>query len=177
MSQAQGYRLASPRALAVHPHRFRSASAPEPRTRSAHPTPCARARPHAYSLQVIGIVLGLHGGIDGDVGGAFFYSRVSCCGVSGTAKELPAKYDFHYPYTLYVYGVNTSHIKGCDLPGLDHNNAFWSHSAYCINWNYVKDFTQNLSADRSLYLQLTGAAPSLHGLKVEWDCCCCCCCC
>lgn len=56
-----------------------------------------------------------------------------------------------------VDGVNVTKIKGCDVPLLPHNAPYWSHSPYCPNWNYVKDFTQDLSAKRNTYLTLAGA--------------------
>ena len=53
-----------------------------------------------WYLQIIGFVIGLHTGIDGTLFQPFFFSRTSCCGESGTPKELPSKYDFKYPDTL-----------------------------------------------------------------------------
>jgi hypothetical protein len=35
-----------------------------------------------WYLQVVGFVISVHDGIDGDLNGAFFWSRTSCCGVS-----------------------------------------------------------------------------------------------
>ena len=82
----------------------------------------------------------IHGGIDGQMGGPFFYSRTSCCGQSGTPKVLPAKFDVHYPKTCIDYGIcqaNLSHvtIKACEvpMPPLGRNDPAWSHSPYCPN--------------------------------------------
>ena len=46
-----------------------------------------------WFLQVCGIVMGIHGGVDGDMSGPFFYSRTSCCGQSGTPSELPSHFE------------------------------------------------------------------------------------
>ena len=43
-----------------------------------------------WYLQVVGFVISVHDGIDGDLNGAFFWSRTSCCGASGTPAVLPA---------------------------------------------------------------------------------------
>jgi len=105
-----------------------------------------------WFLQVCGMVMGIHQSIDGDMAGAFFYSRTSCCGESGTPKQLPAHYDVHWPKTFNDYHVNVSHLKACDVPLLSPDDSAWSHSAYCPNWSYVKAFTQNLNAGRSMSL-------------------------
>ena len=93
-----------------------------------------------WFLFVCQTVLMIHGGIDGQMGGPFFYSRTSCCGQSGTPKVLPAKFDVHYPKTCIDYGIcqaNLSHvtIKACEvpMPPLGRNDPAWSHSPYCPN--------------------------------------------
>ena len=58
-------------------------------------------------------------------GGPFFYSRTSCCGHSGTPKELPAEFDVHYPDTMKKYHLNVSTIKACDLPILKRHDPNW----------------------------------------------------
>lgn len=108
-----------------------------------------------WFLQVCGIVMGIHGGIDGEVGGPFFYSRTSCCGASGTPRTLPKHYDVDWPKTMIDYGVNVSHLKACDVPILKPDNSAWSHSIYCPNWDYVRAFTQKLNAGRQMSLTFT----------------------
>ena len=108
-----------------------------------------------WFLQVCGFVLGLHGSIDGDLGGPFFYSRTSCCGESGTAKELPAKFDVRFPKTFTDYHLNVSFIKACDVPLLSPDDSAWSHSDFCPNFAYVRSFTQKLNAGRHAYLTMT----------------------
>ena len=160
-----------------------------------------------WYLQVISVVIGLHSGIDGTLFQPFFWARTSCCGESGTPRELPAKYDSHYPdtwlncapcihiarglsaahslfgrriclhhasrtvdldpasascdpdyaVTELADGMNVTKIKACDVPELPHHAPYWSHSPYCPNWDYVKDFTQSLSSKRNTYLTLAGA--------------------
>eukprot|EP01051_Picozoa_sp_SAG22_P014226 SAG22_NODE_1695_length_3796_cov_3.361915_1_plen_275_part_00 len=105
-----------------------------------------------WYLQVIGLVVGIHDGVDGDLAGPFFYSRTSCCGAAGTPTELPSHFDVHYPKTLSEYHVNVSMIKACDLPELARKDKYWSRSAYCPSWDYVKTFTQKLNAGRSVVL-------------------------
>ena len=90
-----------------------------------------------WFLQVCGFVLGLHGSIDGDLGGPFFYSRTSCCGESGTAKELPAKFDVRFPKTFTDYHLNVSFIKACDVPLLSPDDSAWSHSDFCRQYSNV----------------------------------------
>jgi hypothetical protein len=107
-----------------------------------------------WYLTVINFVLGIHGQIDGDLGGPFFYSRTSCCGQSGTPKELPQIYDVHYPDTFNNFHVNTTYIRACSVPLLDPEDPYWSHSAYCPNWDYVRAFTQKLGAGRSMTLTM-----------------------
>ena len=107
-----------------------------------------------WYLTVINFVLGIHGQIDGDLGGPFFYSRTSCCGQSGTAAELPVIYDVHYPKTMINYHVNVSYLRACDVPELDPEDPYWSHTAYCPNWDYVRAFTQKLGAGRSMTLTM-----------------------
>jgi hypothetical protein len=107
-----------------------------------------------WYLTVINFVLGIHGQIDGDLGGPFFYSRTSCCGVSNTPKELPKIYDVHYPKTFNDFHINTTYIRACDVPNLDPEDPYWSHSAYCQNWDYVRAFTQKLGAGRSMTLTM-----------------------
>jgi len=109
---------------------------------------------------VINIVLGIHGGIDGDVGGPFFYSRTCCCGASGTSLELPPHFDIWYPrtcnhYTMCKGGFNVTFVKACDVPWLNPEQPAWSHSPYCQNWDYVRDFTQRLGAGRRMSLTMT----------------------
>ena len=53
-----------------------------------------------WYLQVISVVVGLHQGIDNTLFQPFFWARTSCCGASGTPKELAASYDVHYPDTM-----------------------------------------------------------------------------
>ena len=108
-----------------------------------------------WFLQVCGMVMGIHQSIDGDMAGPFFYSRTSCCGESGTAKELPSHYDIHWPKTMIDYHVNVSHVKACDVPLLSPDDSAWSHSAYCPNWGYVRAFTQRLNAGRAVSLSMT----------------------
>ena len=67
-----------------------------------------------WYLTVINFVLGIHGQIDGDLGGPFFYSRTSCCGVSNTPKNLPKIYDVHYPKTFNDFHVNTTYLRACE---------------------------------------------------------------
>ena len=43
-----------------------------------------------WFLLVINLVMGIQGGVDGDLFGPFFYSRTSCCGANGTPKDLPS---------------------------------------------------------------------------------------
>ena len=43
-----------------------------------------------------------------------------------------------------------SRIKACDVPLLADSKPWWSHSDYCLNWSYVRDFSQILNADRSM---------------------------
>lgn len=105
-----------------------------------------------WYLQIINLVFSIQGGVDGDLGGPFFYSRTSCCGVSGTPKSLPSKFDVHYPKTMKDYKVNVTTIKACDLPILNRTDPNWSHSLYCPSWSYVKHFQQLLSADRNVYI-------------------------
>ena len=107
-----------------------------------------------WYLTVINFVLGIHGQIDGDLGGPFFYSRTSCCGESGTPKNLPPIYDIHYPDTFNNFHVNTTYLRACDVPLLDSDDPYWSHSAYCPNWDYVRAFTQKLGAGRSMTLTM-----------------------
>ena len=107
-----------------------------------------------WFLQVTGMVMGIHQSIDGEMAGPFFYSRTSCCGESGTPKELPKHYDVHWPKTFNDYHVNVSHIKACDLPLLNPDDSAWSHSSYCPNWNYVRSFTQKLNAGRQMSLTM-----------------------
>ena len=102
---------------------------------------------------MIGLVFGIHDGIDNDLAGPFFYSRTSCCGASGTPAELPAHFDVHYPKTLKDYHLNVSVIKACDLPPLARSDKYWSRTAYCPSWDYVKTFTQELNAGRTVVLQ------------------------
>ena len=124
----------------------------------------------ARSLQVCGIVMGIHGGVDGDLGGPFFSSRTSCCGESGTPKELLPVwnvaqhgyqvFDITYPKTCTDYhmctgGHNVTFIKACDAPPLSPDDAMWSHSIYCPNWEFVRWFTQRLGAERNMYLTFT----------------------
>ena len=109
-----------------------------------------------WYLQVVGIVMGIHGGIDGDLGGPFFYSRTSCCGESGTPHTLPKEFDVKYPDTFNDYHVNVSYIKACDVPILDPDDPFWSHTKYCPNWGYVRAFVTKLGAGRSA--SLTGTS-------------------
>ena len=109
---------------------------------------------------MINIVLGIHGGIDGDVGGPFFYSRTCCCGASGTSLELPPHFDIWYPrtcnhYTMCKGGFNVTFVKACDVPWLNPEQPAWSHSPYCQNWDYVRDFTQRLGAGRRMSLTMT----------------------
>jgi hypothetical protein len=108
-----------------------------------------------WFLQVCGIVMGIHGGIDGEVGMPFFYSRTSCCGESGTPKSLPSHFDVHWPDTFNNYHLNVSKIKACDVPVLKRDDPSWSHSVYCPNFAYVRSFTTKLNAGRSSYLTLT----------------------
>ena len=108
-----------------------------------------------WFLQVIGIVMGIHGGVDGDLGGPFFYSRTSCCGFAGTPTELPATYDIHWPNTEIDYHHNISYYRACEVPILSPDDSAWSHSLYCVNWPYVRAFTQKLSAGRSMSLTMT----------------------
>ena len=80
---------------------------------------------------MINIVLGIHGGIDGDVGGPFFYSRTCCCGASGTSLELPPHFDIWYPrtcnhYTMCKGGFNVTFVKACDVPWLNPDQPAWS---------------------------------------------------
>ena len=107
-----------------------------------------------WYLTVINFVLGIHGQIDGDLGGPFFYSRTSCCGQSGTPRNLPPIYDIHYPDTFNNFHVNTTYLRACDVPILDSDDPYWSHSAYCPNWDYVRAFTQKLGASRSMTLTM-----------------------
>ena len=107
-----------------------------------------------WFLQVTGMVMGIHQSIDGEMAGPFFYSRTSCCGESGTPKELPKHYDVHWPKTFNDYHVNVSHIKACDVPRLNPDESAWSHSSYCPNWNYVRSFTQKLNAGRQMSLTM-----------------------
>ena len=115
-----------------------------------------------WYLQIINLIFSIQGGVDGDLGGPFFYSRTSCCGHSGTAKDLPPEFDVHYPDTMNKYHVNVSHIKACDLPILKRHDPNWSHSVHCPNWKYVKHFAQELQAGRSVYIN----AVSLIALPV-----------
>ena len=113
-----------------------------------------------WFLQVCGIVMGIHGGVDGDMSGPFFYSRTSCCGQSGTPSELPSHFDVKYPKTCTDYHIcppNVTHltIKACDVPLLSPDDSSWSHSAYCPSWDYVKTFTQKLGANRAALLSTT----------------------
>ena len=83
-----------------------------------------------WFLQVCGIVMGIHGGVDGDMSGPFFYSRTSCCGQSGTPSELPSHFDIKYPKTCTDYHIcppNVTHltIKACDVPLLSPDEATW----------------------------------------------------
>ena len=68
--------------------------------------------------------------------------------------KLAAKYDVHYPDTLINYGKNVSFIAGCDVPALPKENAFWSHSDFCPNWGYVKEYIQDLNATRGLVITM-----------------------
>jgi len=132
---------------------------------------------------VLGVVFGLHDGVDNRMQGSFFWSIVSCCdqctpaGAACSDKtsnteaicvennhtwtlvnaqdcpvNLAAKYDVHYPDTLINYGKNVSFIAGCDVPALPKENAFWSHSDFCPNWGYVKEYIQDLNATRGLFI-------------------------
>ena len=53
--------------------------------------------------------------------------------------------------------VNVTKLKGCEVPPLPRHDPYWSHSLYCPNWNYVRDFTQDLAATRNTYTTLAGA--------------------
>ena len=120
---------------------------------------------------MINIVLGIHGGIDGDVGGPFFYSRTCCCGASGTSLELPPHFDIWYPrtcnhYTMCKGGFNVTFVKACDVPWLNPDQPAWSHSPYCQNWDYVRDlFEPGMIEDMfAAYVDV------LHGLAASDAC-------
>ena len=73
-----------------------------------------------WYLQIINLVFSIHGTIDSDLAGPFFYSRTSCCGHSGTPATLDPKFDVvwkDWPHlgphgqvgdTLKHYGINVS---------------------------------------------------------------------
>ena len=84
----------------------------------------------------------------------------SCCGYSGTPFELPKQFDIYYPktcneYYLCTHGMNVTYIKACDVPELDPDDSYWSHSPFCRNWDYVRAFTQKLGAGRRATLTTT----------------------
>ena len=108
-----------------------------------------------WFLLIINLVMGIQGGVDGDLFGPFFYSRTSCCGANGTPKDLPSEYDIHWPDTMKDYKINVTTIKACNATALalKRDDPNWSHSLYCPNWKYVKKFTQQLNAGRSVYLK------------------------
>lgn len=72
-----------------------------------------------------------------------------------TTSVLPASDGLSGSPTL-VDGHNVSHFKACDLPLLSRDAPYWSHSPYCPNWGYVKDFTQQLTANRNVWTTLAG---------------------
>jgi MFS family permease len=41
------------------------------------------------------------------------------------------------------------------VPALSPDDAWWSHSDFCPSWGYVRDFTQRLTAGRTMSLTLT----------------------
>lgn len=53
--------------------------------------------------------------------------------------------------------VNVTKLKACEVPLLPRHDPYWSHSPYCPNWNYVKDFTLDLTTKRNIYLTFAGA--------------------
>jgi hypothetical protein len=53
--------------------------------------------------------------------------------------------------------VNVTKLKGCEVPILARTDPYWSHSPYCPNWDYVKDFTQNLGVQRNVLITFAGA--------------------
>ena len=103
------------------------------------------------------IVFGIHDGIEGDLGQAFFWSRSSCCGQMGSQASLGHRYDSRWPNTAINYNqdsANHTTILACEVPLLKKSAPYWSHSEWCRNYDYVKYFTTQLWAKRQAYMTM-----------------------